>query len=88
MVARKPPESSKGIKTMRKSATAPRRLYTISSHLVVLFCGKRYGVLAEESTVSAEHMVTVVANDDGTATVTQKRRGKKTVNETWKLVTI
>lgn len=72
---------------MRKSATAPRRLYTISSHLVVLHSGKRFGILAEESAISAEHLVTVEV-DGQSATVTQRRRGKKTVSETWKVVAV
>jgi hypothetical protein len=72
---------------MRKNATAPRRLYTISSNLVVLHSGKRFGVLAEKSEVNPEGLVTVEVNKTGSkATVTQKRRGKESVVETWSAI--
>jgi hypothetical protein len=76
--------------TMKKS-DAPRRTYTREGMVLVCFQGRFFGceMNATEIDVTRE----VVLSEAGTSenpqvTVTQKRRGKKTLVETWDMVIV
>jgi len=75
-----------------KSATAPRQIYVRNAITHVCFEGKFFGPTGGETKLSLEHPVTIekAASDGGRSriTVTQKRKGQKTMNETWRSVTV
>lgn len=76
---------------MMKTASAPRRIYSRNDVTHVCFDGRTFGP-AGDSTLSLAHPVTIekLESDGGRARVevTQKRKGQKTVVETWRSVSV
>jgi hypothetical protein len=67
-----------------KSSNSPRRVYCRNGVTHTLFAGDTFGTKEESKIVpSAELLVKIVGNGDGTITVTQRKRGAKGVSETW-----
>src|SRR5581483_5245129 len=70
-----PQQNENGEEAMSmKSANAPRRVYSRNNVLHVLFAGEHFGTKADSK---------IIANGDGTITVTQRKPGKAGVSETW-----
>jgi hypothetical protein len=65
----------------------PRRVYPYKGQNLVCFAGVRYASPAD-SAISADFPVTKIESAEGdapkTVEVTQRRKGKKGVTETWK----
>lgn len=69
----------------------PRRVYPYKGHNLICACGARYQS-PENSVIRNDHPVTKVAFPSGedtpaTLQVTQRRKGRKGVTETWVLFT-
>jgi hypothetical protein len=76
---------------MMKTASAPRRIYVRNSVTHVCFDGRTFGPVGE-SALSLDFPVTLekLESDGGRARiqVTQKRKGQKTLVETWRTVNV
>lgn len=66
-----------------------RRVYPYKGHNLICFAGERY-LSPEESAISSEHPVTKVEALEGdapnTVQVTQRRKGRKGITETWTML--
>lgn len=75
-----------------KNPNAPRRVYCRKNVLHVCYNGRFYGSNADKSELTVDHPITVspLPSDGGKARVqvTQKRKGKPTLVETWRTVQI
>ena len=80
---------SKNKNTDTVSSRKPRRVYPYKGANLICYAGERFSS-PEDSKISADHPVTRVealeGGDLASISVTQRRKGKKGVTETWLLL--
>jgi hypothetical protein len=79
---------------MMKSATAPRRIYVRNGITHVCFAGKTFAPPKGETTLDLEGTVTIEETEGNAKTkkaqviLTQKKKGKAALTETWQSVKV